>query len=157
MLVLLIPVLIGTGLFVLAMVSLRRAKDSAFWRNTNGEIISAKIEKSESQSSGHGNEFRYTPKISYTYTLNDQDFISGRIKIMNDYSSNSLEAVQKIILKYRPGSEVIVYYDPANPKRAVLEKGVSTEIYILLAFSILILLGSLFLANHLGYINIVTK
>ncbi len=157
MLVLLIPVLIGIGLFGLAMVSLHRAKNSAFWRDTNGRILSATIEKSERQSSGHGNEFRYTPKISYTYSVNDHEFISGRIKIMNDYSSNSLEAVQKIILKYRPGSEVIVYYDPANPKRAVLEKGVSTEIYILIAFSIIILLGSLFLANHLGYINIVTK
>ncbi len=66
-------------------------------------------------------------------------------------------AVREIIHKYRPGLEVIVYYDPANPKRAVLEKGVSVEIYILMAFSAIILLGSLFLANHLGYINIITK
>ena len=76
---------------------------------------------------------------------------------MTDYSSSSLKSVREIIKKYRPGSEVIVYYNPAKPKRAVLEKGVSKDIYILLVFSIIILLGTLFLADHLGYISFITK
>lgn len=157
MLMFLIPVLIGIGLFVLAMVSLHRARNSAFWRYTNGRILSAKIEQSERNSSSQGKETRYTPKISYTYSVNDQEYISGRIKIMTDYSSASINAVREIIQKYRPGSEVIVYYNPAKPKRAVLEKGVSKDIYILLAFSVIILLGTLFLADHLGYFHIIIK
>ena len=157
MLVFLIPGLVGIGLFVLAMVSLRRARNSAFWRYTNGRILSATIEKSQRNSGGQGNESRYTPKISYAYSVRDQEYISGRIKIMTDYSSSSLKSVREIIKKYRPGSEVIVYYNPAKPKRAVLEKGVSKDIYILLVFSIIILLGTLFLADHLGYISFITK
>ena len=157
MLMFLIPVLIGIGMFVMAMVSLQRAKNSAFWRSTNGKILSAKIVQSERSSSGQGKETVYTPKISYTYTVNDQEYISERIKIMSDYSSSSIKAVQKIIQKYRPDSEVMVYYDPAKPKRAILEKGVSSEVYVLLVFSLLLLLGSLFLADHLGYINFFTK
>jgi hypothetical protein len=137
------------------MVSLRKAKNSEFWRYTNGRILSATIEQSERNSGSQGKEIRYTPKISYTYSVNDQEHISGRIKFMSDYSSASLEAVREIIKKYRPGSEVIVHYNPVKPKRAVLEKCVSKDIYILLAFSVIILLGTLILANHLGYIHIV--
>lgn len=150
----LVIVLIGMILLILAIASLRKARGTEFWRYTNGKITSSEIETSQRNTSDQKNEIRYTPKINYSYVVNGKEYVSNRIKIMNDYSSNSIKAVQKLISKYRCDSEVIVYFNPDKPEKSVLEKGISTNIYVLLVFSFIILLGALFFADQIGIIDI---
>ena len=141
----LVPFLAGTILFIIALRSLRRARDSFFWPYTNGRVLSSKITIREAESGKPGGTTIHVPVIRYNYLVKGREYECKRIQIMSDYSSPSEEAVRKLLAKYPPGSEVIVYYDPARPERAVLEKGISRDIYVMMAFSVILLLVVLFL------------
>ncbi len=147
-------VLLGSAMLIAAIISLRRAKNTEFWRYTSGKILRSEIETIQRNTINNRNEIVYAPKIIYSYEVDEKEYVSNRIKIMNDYSSNSPKAVQKIISKYRRDSDVVIYYNPRKPEKSVLEKGISKNIYILLIFSFVILIGSLLFANQFGIISI---
>ena len=83
----LIPFLAGTILFIIALRSLRRARDSFFWPYTNGSVISAKVRIQESGAGKTAGDKTFSPEIKYCYLVKGEEYICSRIQIMNDYSS----------------------------------------------------------------------
>ncbi len=103
------------------------------WRETEGEIIQSEIKKDEKIVSYN----YYYPVIKYRYTVNGKEYTSDRIfltKLASDYNT-----VKGIVEKYPLNKKVKVYYNPFNPKEAVLKRNFHTGMFIqmLVFFSML--------------------
>ena len=103
------------------------------WKKTEGEIIRSEIKKNEKIVAYD----YYYPIIEYKYNVNGKDFISNKI-FLTDIASD-YKTIKKIVDKYPIGKKVKVFYNPFNPKEAVLKRNFHTGMFIqsLVFFSML--------------------
>ena len=124
------------------------------WPCAPGVMISSIIETSRSSPSRdkHGYSYNYevyTPVVRYTYRVAGQVLEGDRVAREVE-STTSRAPVQACIDRYAPGKEVVVLYDPSDPKTAYLEVRRSLGAVILLAFGgFWIALGTLLVALKL--------
>lgn len=74
------------------------------------------------------------PHISYTYEVNGKSYHSSNIMAGGEMGGMNVETM---LARYPHGSKVTVYYDPQNPKNAVLEPGnktISKALWLMFAF-----------------------
>ena len=103
------------------------------WKKTQGEIIQSEIKKNEKIVAYD----YYYPLIKYKYVVNGKEFISDRI-FLTDIASD-YKTIEKIVKNYPVGKKVKVFYNPFNPKEAVLKRNFHTGMFIqaLVFFSML--------------------
>ena len=61
-------------------------------------------------------------KVHYRYEVGGTEFRSSQVSFAQHGSSDKSHA-EGIVQRYPPGTRVRVYYDPADPRAAVLEPG----------------------------------
>jgi hypothetical protein len=87
------------------------------WQTTTGRVLKSRVEVSG------GDNASVSPRVVYAYDVNGRAYQSDQIragdKIMTISSSG--DAYQTID-RYPAGSIVTVYYNPANPQEAALER-----------------------------------
>ncbi len=102
---------------------IRYAWGSKAWPSTPGEIVSVTIEE-QKPISEHDRHPTYRPIVAYSYSIGGKSF-GGQHRKFNDdvivYGSE--EKAQAAIAQYPVGQKVKVYYEPDNPRNAVLEPG----------------------------------
>jgi hypothetical protein len=117
------------ALIIVALVvkqwEVRKAKR---WPSTTGKVIASRIasstkEPGDAASFGERNVTN-EPYVEYEYHVEGQRFRNTRITIGEKTSEYELEA---ILARYPVGTAVTVYYDPANPQKAVLERDIFTS------------------------------
>ena len=92
------------------------------WLQTTGTVITSRVVSRTTNEHGANNsDLTNTPLVEYEYQVNDQKFRSDRIRIGGGKSEVELEYV---LGRYPLGAKVVVYYNPADPQQAVLERGV---------------------------------
>jgi hypothetical protein len=112
--------------------NLIEASASRDWPSTPANIISAEV---KTGSGGPRNSStRYTPRITYRYTVEGQSYTSDRAAFV--YSSSSDKA-RAFIRRFPPGAQVPAYYDPADPTEAVLVREGYGTLWIFAAFGLL--------------------
>lgn len=130
--------LIGAGLTVWGWSILQNARTSMTWPTAEGVITESEVTKSEDAEGGDS----YKPEIAYQYTVENQRHESYTIKYgENSYGSRG--RAQTVADTYPVGRQVIVYYDPEQPGRSVLEPGVSSGSYIVLGVGLFFILLTL--------------
>jgi hypothetical protein len=87
-----------------------------------GQIVEADVHHSRSTDSEGDSRDSYTPHVRYTYHANGADYTGDKITFgfVSGYGSES--KARAGLMKYPIGGQVPVYYDPANPEKAVLER-----------------------------------
>jgi hypothetical protein len=125
---LVISAIIGIGLTLLGSVKLKNAAETNRWPITNGTIISSEVAGS----------MKYYPFVSYTYSVDSAVYTSDRIATMS-FNTKNKSAVEEVLKKYPLGSEIKVYYNSADPSKALLEPGINRGNILLLAFGLLVL------------------
>ncbi|MBK1834783.1 DUF3592 domain-containing protein [Roseibacillus ishigakijimensis] len=109
---------IGAGMLFFGVKGVIRATESVDWLSTNGEIIHSEIEvDSDSEGTSYGADIRYR------YQVKDLELEGDRVTF-GDYSSSSRERANTIVRRHPVGAQVEVFFDPAEPSQAVLERGV---------------------------------
>jgi hypothetical protein len=103
--------------------AVQRAADSTHWPIVEGSVIAAsmKVIAGSEQS-------RFRPLVQYAYRVGDRDYRGHRIQwgALTDLPSRS--AAAKVVGHYRTGTPVKVYYDPRQPRVAVLQPGHAAKI-----------------------------
>lgn len=66
---------------------------------------------------------RFTVDITCTYAVDDQNYTSNRFALFKSLSGFSQFHAETLRNPYLAGKEVFAYYDPADPRRAVLAVG----------------------------------
>jgi hypothetical protein len=117
-------IFIGIGAFLLykGQQSRKKAGDSQGWPSTQGQIVDARIDRSMHTDSDGDTGYSYTPRVEYTYEFGGVHYHGKNISFGLASGYNRQHQAQEIIDRYQVGSEVPVYYDPANPEDSVLER-----------------------------------
>jgi len=113
-------ILIVGGIFVIlvAFYLIIEFNGAKHWRTTKGQILSSGQQYfSGIRNYGAGG---YGINTKYAYMVDGIRYISDKIAFFytNNYSFNEAD---KILQKYQPNMEVVVYYDPKKPINAVLK------------------------------------
>ena len=98
---------------------------STRWPTVHGEVIVSEF-KHFSQSPTRSTR---APRIVYSYNVDGIEYQSERLKIgAQDISSNDWNWSQRILDKYHVGKEVLVYFNPNKPSKALIEPGMNLRI-----------------------------
>jgi hypothetical protein len=114
---------IGAGIFLIyrSVQSRKKAEASQGWLSTTGQISESRVEHSLSTDSDGGND-SYTPYVEYTYQVAGQDHTGRDLTFGFTQGYGKASKAQSMLEKYPAGAQVNVYYDPADPQKAVLER-----------------------------------
>lgn len=114
------------GIFLLAWggYEMKRAYESRTWPDTQGTVTSSYIGKRSHRDSNNSTSIVYTPKIRYQYQVEGKHYTCNRIGFGGE-SGGKRSKAKKVVDKYPSGKKVTVYYNPQDPKIAVLKAGFS--------------------------------
>ncbi len=109
----LIGVVCGGGWFLLR----RKSQASMKWPSARGRVVASDVNRCRDNDGNWAEEAR----VVYEYVVNGASFKGNRITF-GGASSGNRSAARKTIERYPAGVEVDVFYDPAQPGAAVLER-----------------------------------
>ncbi len=103
------------------------------WRSrsfvqTTGQILTSKVQA----HAGHRGT-SYTPEITYTYTVDGRKFTGSKVRA-GFATGSSGHWARDVVEQHPVDSNASVFYDPASPSMAVLEKGISGQDLFILLF-----------------------
>ena len=115
---------IGVGIFLIvrSMQSRKKAEASQGWPSTAGQISESRVAHSTHTDTEGDSTDSYTPYIEYTYQVAGQDYTGRDLTFGFTQGYGNASKAQAILAKYPVGAQVNVYYDPAEPQKAVLER-----------------------------------
>ena len=134
-LVLVVISLIGLASLYKGFTTLTRGAGSSDWPTTQGVIVSSEIQsisrtrestRRQRKKFGVRRVKRYTvyrPLVTYRYTVNGQTYTQRNLDVNGSSEYRKQSSAEAILEKYPVGQEVTVYYDPDNPRDALLEPG----------------------------------
>ena len=141
-------------LFILHFVYLFiLSRSTKKWLSIEGKINKSKLEITN-QDIGNDMSVSYKANIEYQYVIEGNTYHSGRVFIGDYIRRNTSRNIESLVNKYAKDDKVLVYYNPNNPKRSVLETGVHSVIYrellagiLLVALSIVLKAGESFFVS----------
>lgn len=109
----------------LAMRTFAKDRRIAKWPRAHGKMTvsgaASHTSRSKDQDGHYRNYTMYDPVVEYTYTVDGRE-LQGNQLAREVPSSTTMPDLSR----YAVGSDVMVYYDPKDPKTAYLEVRVST-------------------------------
>jgi hypothetical protein len=104
----------------------RQAAAADGWKETKGRVVSSETERFVAGSDRISAPTRHLlrQRVIYAYKVAGVDYSSDRVAFGARTASSIAGLEQAIVKRYPLGAGVTVYYDPANPSQAILERGV---------------------------------
>jgi hypothetical protein len=109
-------------LFVVAVIAkMLEVRRAAGWSTAVGRIVKSSTAAQRRRSAGEATTVKTVPAVEYEFSVGGRKVRGNRIGIGEDSGGAETEATLR---RYTVGAAVTVYYDTANPKNCVLERGV---------------------------------
>ncbi|MCB1138381.1 MAG: DUF3592 domain-containing protein [Leptospiraceae bacterium] len=125
--------LLGSAFFLYRSVfTINDGLASKNWPSTEGTIIEARLE--QVRNTGGTTSEKTIAHFFYEYSVNGEQYSSSRLNFFS-ISGDPVTAAKS----HEPGQAVVVYFDPENPDKSVLEPGLP-GIFVWLAFGFGLLL-----------------
>jgi hypothetical protein len=107
---------VATGIYVWMVRATRH------WLPADGKVIASRVvSRTSRQHSSFNTDVANTPLVEYEYQVDGKSLRCDRIMIGGGKSEVELEYV---LGRYPLGAKVVVYYNPADPRQAVLERDI---------------------------------
>lgn len=130
----------GAGLALLAALwpTLRRTWRTRRWRSAAATILHSWLED------GGGDPRNRRAKVCarYRYTTGGTTFVGERLAFTSSIHRSAISA-ERHLKQLTPGKRIEVWYDPANPADAVIERAVSRTHYVVAAIALYFVLDAL--------------
>jgi len=124
--VILWPVLMLGVIVVAAVYKYIEVNNARSWRSAPGVVVKSGVEARKvkamdnvRRTDGGGTETRNFANVTYEYELFGKTLRNNRVSIGEDAGNFDVE---ETLARYPVGTKVTVYYNPKNPKQAVLER-----------------------------------
>jgi hypothetical protein len=103
------------------------AQQTRRWPSTTGQIVEAEVREVRSRStSSTPGSISYMPLVTYEYEVGGEVLRSAQITFGAGKTFRDRAAAELELSRYPVGCRLPVYYDPARPRRAVLQQGSSS-------------------------------
>lgn len=115
---------LGVVFLIVWINELRQARATRSWPQVTGRVLHARVVKSSFSNRSRGrlvDSTVYDPLVEYEYAVSGVRYQGRRIAVGIGYSRTDRKAVERQVAPYQAGADVPVFYDPADPSRAVLE------------------------------------
>lgn len=121
-----------------------KVRASRNWDTTTGRVLYSGVASRRSSTSEGGTNTYYYPQVAYEYEVRGQRYQSQRIAFGN-IGYGSPRKAEELASRYVMGGPVQVFYDPANPDQAVLERrsGSNRALVLGVTLIVVILIASL--------------
>lgn len=111
-------------ILVAVAVKLWEIREASRWPETSGKVLASRVRSRKNEPSDPGYNFGDTevtnePFVEYEYTVGGRKYRCSRITIGEKIAGTELE---EVLGRYPVGKAVTVFYDPARPERALLER-----------------------------------
>ena len=126
---------------------MRRGLRTYAWTRAEGRVVRSGVTR-ETEATGEGTVDTYRPEVHYRYEAAGAPRTGSAVHA-DDGGSPSRSRAERWAARYPEGARVEVFYDPARPDRAVLERGVGRGPLALLAWGGLFLLAGLYVLRVL--------
>jgi hypothetical protein len=113
---------IGAFLIYRSLQNRKRAEASQGWPSTLGVVAESRVTRSTSTDSEGDTSVSYSPHVEYTYQVGGKEYRGKDITFGFKQGYGSPAKAEEVTARYPEGGSVTVYYDPANPQKAVLER-----------------------------------
>jgi hypothetical protein len=110
------------GMFVWAVSEFAACRASRNWPSAPGQVEGAGVLEEISRTRRGRERVEYSTVVRYKYAVQGRDHTGARVGFGPSQSYSFLAS--ELAGQYRPGQPVTVYYDPADPKNAVLRREV---------------------------------
>jgi hypothetical protein len=127
--------LMAIGLLIAGAIQLAQSQASTTWPTVEGTVLQSRIDSTRTDDG-----MSYKALVNYRYQVNEVTY-EGRRVSLNWLSHGRNEAIV-IVERFMPGAAATVYYDRANPSRAVLIPGIAFSAFLLIGAGIAIMIGS---------------
>lgn len=107
-----------------AVVKMREVRAAQNWHQTRGKITRSEVRARKKRDIDNREKTVSEPRVAYDYTVNGKHFNAERISLAEIIAESEIEPV---LQRYPVGAEVTVYYNPANPGEAVLERALPAD------------------------------
>jgi hypothetical protein len=136
-------VLFALGLFLFwwGWRTRKKVQASMAWPYAPGRVIASTVRQNVTQGDAHhADTYSYSPFVQYEYAVNQQTYQSFQIAFQEKTYSR-LKKAQEALQAYQPGQPVWVFFDPADPRNAVLDRSARGN-NVTLALGVVLLLAS---------------
>jgi hypothetical protein len=108
-----------------------RAGNSRRWPTTAGTVVAAETSRTTSTDSDihHDVHVEYSTKTVVQYRVDGRDYTTNQIHFGQTLGSSDPSEAELQRLRYPPGAQVAVSYDPRQPWLGVLKPGVHGEAF----------------------------
>jgi Protein of unknown function (DUF3592) len=132
-----------TVIIVAVVVKLVEVRKASRWPATTGTITASTVQATKKKPDDPTYDFSDTevsnqPLVQYEYTVGNRKLRGSRITIGDKISGYELEST---LARYPAGATVTVYYDPANPQNAVLERDLPRGVFAGVGCLLLLFIG----------------
>lgn len=113
------------------------------WPSVDGQIVNVAIRTYSSindRRSQSGRERSYFPQVTYQWMVGDRSFDGKRYSLGQEHPGYAERSEARDAAKRFPvGGDVKVYYDPADPASAVLDRSLQPGVFVPLPLGLLML------------------
>src|ERR1700687_1901662 len=124
--------LVWPGLLIWQATVTWKQITSTRWPSVTGEVRETVVKIAADKK---GDPLFYG-RVSYRYTVDGKEYTSDLTDLGTGAKRSDPAAAQADVSQYKPGMEVLVYYDPSKPGEGVLERGVPTNHLVVLVMLI---------------------
>ncbi|HEX8271049.1 MAG TPA: DUF3592 domain-containing protein [Longimicrobiaceae bacterium] len=133
---------LGAAVFLASAArALRRGLLTRSWARAEGRVVRSAVAR-ETEATGEGTVDVYRAEVRYRYEAAGAARTGSAVRA-DDGGSPSRSRAERTAARYPEGARVAVFYDPADPDRAVLERGAGSRPVALLLWGALCLAGGL--------------
>lgn len=152
--------LIAWALINSGLSARKTALESQSWPSVRGRVVDAKVIRT--QSASNNASVTYSPAITYEYEVRGEHYRSSNLSFAGNMQPADSGYAQSVVSHYMTYPDMVVYYNPANPTQAALDRTVGNSWRVMvwigvgmLAFTCLmmVLVVGADIAQQLGILN----
>jgi hypothetical protein len=130
----------GAGLVLIAALwpTLRRTWRTRRWRSAAATILESWLD----DGGGDPRDRRAKVCARYRYSAGGATFVGERLAFTSPVHRSAIGA-ERHLKQLSPGKRIEIWYDPANPSDAVIERAVSRTHYLVAAIALYFVLDAL--------------
>lgn len=115
---------VGAVAIVAGLRQSTRGKETRGWTRTHGRVVAAYVEEIPGPAEEGGT--RYRPVVRYAYEARGHAYQSEQVSVGLSPVSTSTDRdeVRRSVEPFPAGRDVDVWFDPGDPRQAVLVRGV---------------------------------
>ncbi len=118
----------GVGLLIYSSNTRKKAGQSSQWPAAPGTITVSEVKQSSTTDEDGAISFTYTPRVEYTYEVAGQSYTGSKVGFGAVLGHSSTGPAQAVTARYPVQAPVQVFYNPANPSEAVLERSAAGSV-----------------------------